>query len=93
MIFSMIAIITVTGPDHTGIVAAVSSTLADLNVNILNISQSIMDSYFTMILHCAFDDASHGIADIQERMRIVEEQQALVIRVQSEAIFTAMHRI
>ncbi len=87
------AIMTVTGLDHTGIIAAVATKCADLDVNILNVSQTIMDKYFTMILHCEFDDNLHSIAEIQEAMKTVEEEQKLVIRVQSEAIFAAMHSI
>lgn len=89
----MIAIMTVTGLDHTGIIAAVSTALAELNVNILNVSQTIMDDYFTMILHVRIDDSQHGIADVQDRMAEVEKQEKLVIRVQSEAIFSAMHDV
>lgn len=89
----MIAIMTVTGLDHTGIIAAVSTALAELDVNILNVSQTIMDDYFTMILHVRIDDSQHEIADVQDRMAEVEKQEKLVIRVQSEAIFSAMHDV
>ncbi len=84
---------TVTGLDHTGIIAAVSTALAELDVNILNVSQTIMDDYFTMILHVRIDDSQHGIAAVQDRMAEVEKQEKLVIRVQSEAIFSAMHDV
>ncbi|MGV0383927.1 ACT domain-containing protein [Corynebacterium sp. 22_2729] len=89
----MIAIMTVTGLDHTGIIAAVSTALAELDVNILNVSQTIMDDYFTMILHVRIDDTKFGIADVQDRMAEVEKQEKLVIRVQSESIFSAMHDV
>ncbi len=84
---------TVTGLDHTGIIAAVATKCAELDVNILNVSQTIMDKYFTMILHCEFDDSVRGISAIQDAMKDVEEAQKLVIRVQSESIFSAMHHI
>lgn len=90
---AMIAIMTVTGPDHTGIIAAVSTALAELGVNILDVSQTIMDNYFTMILRVEFDDNSTDIASIQEKMKSVEDKEQLVIRVQSDALFTAMHKI
>ena len=89
----MIAIMTVTGLDHTGMIAAVSTALAELDVNILNVSQTIMDDYFTMILHVRIDDTKFGIADVQDRMAEVEKQEKLVIRVQSESIFSAMHDV
>lgn len=84
---------TVTGPDHTGIIAAVSTALAELKVNILDVSQTIMDNYFTMILRVELDDNTTDITAIQERMTTVEEQEQLVIRVQSDALFSAMHEI
>lgn len=84
---------TVTGLDHTGIIAAVSSELARLNVNIHNVSQTIMDDFFTMILHVSFPDSEVSIAEIQEAMRAVEEEQRLVIRIQSEAIFRSVNTI
>ncbi|AHI03118.1 hypothetical protein CFAL_05460 [Corynebacterium falsenii DSM 44353] len=89
----MIAIMTVTGPDHTGIIAAVSTALAELKVNILDVSQTIMDNYFTMILRVELDDNTTDITAVQERMTTVEEQEQLVIRVQSDALFSAMHEI
>lgn len=88
----MFAIMTVTGLDHTGIIAAVATELADMNVNIHNVSQTIMDDFFTMILRVSFGD-DVTIAMIQERMKRVEEQQRLVIRIQSEAIFRAVNDI
>ena len=88
----MFVIMTVTGLDHTGIIAAVATELADMNVNIHNVSQTIMDDFFTMILHVSFgDDVTIGM--IQDRMKRVEEQQRLVIRIQSEAILRAVNDI
>ncbi|AKK05983.1 ACT domain-containing protein [Corynebacterium mustelae] len=89
----MFAIMTVTGIDHTGIIAAVSTACAELNVNIHNVSQTLMGDYFTMILHVAFDENDVDIASIQERMSTVEQQEKLVIRIQSQAIFDAMNII
>lgn len=89
----MFAIMTVTGVDHTGIIAAVSTACAELNVNIHNVSQTLMGEYFTMILHVAFDEKEVDIATIQKRMDEVGEKEALVIRIQSQAIFDAMNVI
>lgn len=89
----MFAIMTVTGKDHTGIIAAVSTALADLGVNIHNVSQTIMDEWFTMILHVGFSDEELDIATIQQRMKPVEESEDLVIRLQSEALFSAVNEI
>ncbi|MBP3087642.1 ACT domain-containing protein [Corynebacterium sp. sy017] len=89
----MFAIMTVTGADHTGIIAAVATACAELNVNINNVSQTLMDGYFTMILHVSFDEATTDISDIQEKMAKVEQQERLVIRIQSQEIFDAMNSI
>lgn len=89
----MKAIITVTGKDHKGIVASVSTKLAEVEVNILDISQTLMEEYFTMILLCDFSDSSLTIPEVQEQMKAVEEREQLVIRIQSEEIFNAMHSL
>ncbi|WIM69774.1 ACT domain-containing protein [Corynebacterium suedekumii] len=89
----MYAIMTVTGADHTGIIAAVTTALAEQEVNILDVSQTIMDNYFTMILRVEFDEQTHDISALQERMAEVEKAQGLVIRIQSEALFTAVNEI
>lgn len=88
----MIAIMTVTGRDHTGIIAAVATACADLHINIRNVSQTIMDEWFTMILHVELPD-SLDVASVDERMAAVEDGEKLVITIQSQAIFDAMHHI
>lgn len=89
----MKAIMTVTGIDHTGIIAAVANGLADRGVNITNVSQTLMDEYFTMIMQLEFDEATVSLNDVQEAMTPVEESQGLVIKVQAEALFNAMHKL
>ena len=89
----MFAIMTVTGEDHTGIIAAVTTALAEQEINILDVSQTIMDNFFTMILRVEFDEQAHDITAIQESMAPVEKSQGLVIRIQSEALFTAVNEI
>lgn len=89
----MFAIISVTGPDHAGIIAAVATELAAMDVNIENVSQTIMEGYFTMILQVAFDESKLDIVTVQERMSGVGERENLAIRVQSEALFTATNEI
>jgi ACT domain-containing protein len=88
----MIAIMTVTGRDHTGIIAAVATACADLDINIRNVSQTIMDEWFTMILHVELP-ADTDVTAVDERMARVEDEEKLVITVQSQAIFDAMHTI
>lgn len=90
----MIAIITVTGNDHPGIIAAVTTGLAKENVNILDLSQQIMGGYFTMILRVDTDSAENeSITSLQERMTEVGEAEKVLIRVQSEEIFRAVTQI
>lgn len=90
----MIAIITVTGNDHPGIIAAVTTGLAKENVNILDLSQQIMGGYFTMILRVdTASSESDSITALQERMTKVGDDQGVLIRVQSEEIFRAVTEI
>ena len=89
----MRAIMTVTGLDHTGIIAAVATGLAEKKANITNVSQTLMGDYFTMILQVDFEEAETPLAQLQAAMRLVGEAQGLEIRIQSEAIFNAMHKL
>lgn len=84
---------TVTGVDHPGIIAAVATACADLEVNIVNVSQTLMGEFFTMILQVEFDDSKVPLLRLQEAMQPVAQSQNLEIRVQAEAIFKAMHTI
>ena len=65
----MYAIMTVTGADSTGIIAAVTTTLAELDINVIDVSQTLMGGYFTMILRVEFDADKVSIQTIKERMR------------------------
>ncbi len=89
----MKAIVTVIGKDTMGIIANVCSLLAQNGVNVLDISQTVMREYFTMIMlvdtaGCRVDFAS--LADILKKDG---EEHGLDIRIQREDIFEAMHRI
>lgn len=89
----MKAIVTVTGKDHKGIVASVSTKLAEVEVNILDISQTLMESFFTMIVLVDLSTSPYSIIEIQDKLRDVEKKEQLVIRIQSEDIFNAMHML
>ncbi|KQB85779.1 hypothetical protein Clow_01913 [Corynebacterium lowii] len=84
---------TVTGEDHTGIIAAVTTALAHQDINILDVSQTLMDKWFTMILRVEFEESQRGIAAIQQEMAEVEKEQGLTIRLQSEALFSVVNEI
>ena len=85
------AVITVIGKDTTGIIAKVSGLLYENGVNILDISQTIMQDLFTMIMLCDIKDVQVG--DLQEKLDVISNEMNLSIRVQNEEIFNSMHRI
>ena len=85
------AVITVIGKDTVGIIAKVSTLLFENNINILDISQTIMQDLFTMILLVDIKDCQVG--DLQEKLDVVSKEMKLSIRVQNEEIFNSMHRI
>lgn len=87
------SVITVIGKDRIGIVYDVSKLLAENGLNILNISQQLMDDYFTMII---LVDSSGCLKSREEMLALFAEESrklALDIRMQDEALFNAMHRI
>ena len=89
----MKAIMTVIGADRVGIVASVSTALAEMNVNILDISQTIMDGVFTMTVSVDTGTSSHSFEEIRSALTAMGEKMQMNIHIQSTDIFTAMHRI
>ncbi len=89
----MKAIVTVIGKDKSGIIAKVSGALYENGVNIEDISQTIMQDMFTMIMLVKSNDSSVSIKDITEKLNKVGEEMGLAIHVQREEIFSSMHRI
>ena len=87
------AIVTVLGRDQVGIIAAVCALLAEHKVNVLDISQTVLQDYFSMIMLVDCTDCPVPFARFAERMREAGEARDLVIRTQREDIFNAMHRI
>lgn len=86
-------IITVVGEDTVGIIARVCTYLAENNINILNISQTIVDGYFNMMMITNTSMAAKKLSVIVEELDAVGKEIGVVIRVQLEDIFTKMHRI
>lgn len=86
-------IITVVGEDKVGITAKVCTYLAENNVNILNISQTIVEGYFNMMMITDTSMSPKKLNVIAEEMKEVGNEIGVVIRVQLEDIFTKMHRI
>ena len=89
----MKAIVTVVGQDRVGIIAAVCSKLAEFTVNVLDISQTVMQGYFTMMMVTEVSSCNVPLAELAQRMDELGVQMGLSIRVQREDIFQSMHRI
>ncbi|MCI9517845.1 MAG: ACT domain-containing protein [Clostridia bacterium] len=89
----MKAIVTVLGHDRVGIISEISKELAALDVNIEDISQTLMQNYFVMIMMTDVSKSSQTIAQINSRLKAVGEKIGLDVRVQHEDIFNCMHRI
>ena len=87
------AIITVVGRDTVGIIAKVCTYLADKNINILDISQTILDGYFTMMMVVDLDGANLDFEEINKRLQPVRESMNMTIHMQRMELFDAMHRI
>lgn len=86
-------IITTVGYDRVGIIAAVSNILAEANVNILDISQKIMQGFFTMMMVVDVSTSEIGIPELRSLLSEKAEQLQVEIAVQHEDIFKFMHRI
>lgn len=89
----MKAIVTVVGKDRVGIIAAVCTQLAAFQVNVLDISQTVMQGYFTMMMAADLSQCSIPVAELSRRMEQAGQEMGLSIHVQREDIFQAMHRI
>ena len=89
----MKAIVTVIGRDQVGITAAVCSLLAQHQINILDISQTVLQEYFTMVMLVDLTASTSSIGALSAVLEEAGKAQGLSIRIQREDIFDAMHRI
>ena len=89
----MKAIVTVTGKDTTGIIAGVCTLLAQREVNILDISQTVMQQYFTMTMLVDLEKSPKSVAELSDELAEYGEKAGLVIRTQREDIFDLMYRV
>ena len=89
----MKAIVTVLGKDRVGITAAVCALLAQHNINILDISQTVLQDYFTMVMLVDTAACTASIGEMADLLEQAGKEQELSIRIQREDIFNAMHRI
>ena len=89
----MNAIVTVVGNDRVGIIAAVCNKLAAYNVNILDLSQTILQGAFTMVMAVDIRDSSVPFGQLSAALAELGREMGLSIRIQREEIFDAMHSI
>ncbi len=89
----MKAIVTVIGEDRVGIIASVCADLAAFNVNVLDISQTVMQGYFTMMMVVDVSGATCPVAELAQKLDEKGKEMNLSIRLQREEIFKAMHRV
>ena len=89
----MKAIITVVGKDQVGIMYKVSGILNEKHVNIEDVTQTILQDYFTMIMVVQIDETAASFHEVDEALHEMAAQQGLSIHVQKEEIFDTMHQI
>ena len=87
------ALISVSGLDATGIIARVATRLSELNINILDISQTILGGYFTMMMVVDLDGANRSFEEIDQELQPVRDELKMAIHIQRMDIFDAMHRV
>ncbi|MDE6209437.1 MAG: ACT domain-containing protein [Lachnospiraceae bacterium] len=86
-------VITVVGKDTVGIIAKVCTFLAENNVNILDISQTIVQDYFNMMMIVDSNKSKKSFGDLSDEIAKLGEEIGVQIKMQSEDIFNIMHRI
>ena len=87
------AIITVVGKDAVGIIAAICTYLSEQHINILDISQTIVDGWFNMMMVADLRDSAQDFSALSDALRAVGEEKGVIVHCQSEEIFQQMHRI
>lgn len=86
-------IITVVGKDTVGIIAKVCTYLAENKINILDISQTIVDDYFNMMMIADMSRAAKPVSEVSDDLDRLGEEIGVMIRCQREEIFNSMHRV
>ena len=87
------SIITVVGKDTVGITAKVCTYLAEININILDISQTIVQGYFNMMMIVDMNEAKEEFREVSEELNKIGEEIGVTIRCQRSEIFEKMHRL
>ena len=89
----MKAIITVVGSDQKGIIARVSAILAENNINIADISQTILSGNFVMMMMVDLEETKISIDELRSKMEALGSEMGVNISIMNEKVFSAMHRI
>jgi ACT domain-containing protein len=89
----MKAIVTVIGEDRVGIIAGISTALAENQVNILDISQTVLQEYFTMIMLVDLSGITLPFTGLAEVLKKKGETLGVAVKIQREDIFKSMHHI
>jgi len=89
----MKTIVSVIGKDSVGIISKVSSICAEHNVNIIDITQSVLQDMFVMVMLTEISDIKSSFADFSNKMKELGTKSGLDIRVMHEDVFNSMHRI
>ena len=87
------AVVTVLGRDRVGIIAGISNLLAGYDININDISQTILDDIFTMVMIVDLKDLVIEKSDISDKLKALGEELGVQITIQHTGLFKAMHRI
>lgn len=87
------AIITVVGSDQVGIISAVSTRLAELKINIVDISQTILSGNFVMMMMVDLSTSDIKVAGLREEMNGLGKKLDVEINIMHEKVFQAMHRV
>jgi ACT domain-containing protein len=90
---SQVCIVTVTGKDKVGIIARIANTMARANINIIDVSQRIMEDYFVMTMAVDITDSTLDMTKIQAQLNKIARNMDLTITLQNENIFKMMHRV
>lgn len=89
----MKAILTTIGKDQVGIIAGVSQFLAQREINILDVSQTIMDGYFTMMMMVEIKDETTDFADLSTKLAELGKKLGVEIKIRRSEIYQAMHQL
>lgn len=87
------AVLSVLGKDRSGIIAKISACLAENNVNIRDISQTIVKDYFTMIMLVDIAESNYSVAELSKQLDEVGKELGVDISLRHEDVFSAMHNI